>query len=181
MTYDFSDAKPNDFECIPDNTTVPLIFKFIHGEHSDDLHPTKDGRARMVKGELVVTEGQFAKRKIFLNLLVKTSDDEDEGHAKACEISRSTLRAIIEAARGYAPTDETPAAVKARQLAKISDLDGMEFWGVVGIEKGKGTYSDKNVLKRVLAHGKEPDVSTAAEAKATRETVKKAAVAKTKW
>jgi hypothetical protein len=151
--YDLNDAEPNTFECIPDGTQVPVIFKLIVGEASDNLHPTKDGRARMVKLEAVVTDGPYAKRRVFLNLLLDSSDKMDEGHKKAIEISKSTLRAIVEAAKGFSPTDETPAAVAARHLKSVNDLDQLECTIVVGIEIGTGSYPDKNVVKRVVPVG----------------------------
>lgn len=156
MTYDFSNAEPNTFEVIPDGTTAPLLIKFINGDPSDDLHATKDGSGRFAKLEVVVTEGQYAKRKFFLQyMLASTRKGADaEGHIKAIDISRSSLRSIVEAARGFAPTDESDKAVAARKLKAISDLDGMEFTGVIGIEKGTGGYQDRNTLKRVVPVGK---------------------------
>lgn len=158
MSYDFSTAEPNTFEVIPDNTQVPIILKFVHGEQPDDLHPTKDGDGRMVKLEAIVTGGQYAKRKIFLQymLTTKRTGAEGEGHRKAINISSSTLRAMVEAARGFSPTDESAQAIEARKLKNISDLDGMEFSVIVGIDKAQPgtTFSDRNSIKRVVPVGK---------------------------
>lgn len=154
MSYDLNDAQPNTFEVIPADTTAPVVIKFLHGEQKDDLHPTKNGDGRMVKCEVVVTSGQYAKRKFFLNLMLASSDPSNEGHKKAIEISKSTLRSIVEASRGFAPTDESAQAIEARKLKNISDIDGMEFTALIGVEKGTGGYSDKNTLKRVIPAGK---------------------------
>lgn len=172
---DFNTAETNNFEVIPDGETVHLILKFIAGDPADDLHATKDGTGRLMKAELVVTEGKYAKRKLFLNQMLATTrrGAEAEGHQKAIDISRSLLRSIVEAARGVSPTDETPKAVEARKLNAIADLDQMEFWAVVGVDSSPG-YADKNVIKRVLPAGKGPG-EKAYDAKAESASMKSAA------
>ena len=59
-----------------------------------------------------------------------------DGHAKAAEVSRGTLRAIIESAKGIKPEDVSPQARQARTV-ELKDIDGMTFVAKIGVEKGK--------------------------------------------
>lgn len=81
-----------------------------------------------------------------------------DGQHKACKISGSKLRAIIEAARGINPKDKSPTANSARQLATILDFDKMTFPARVGIEKEgrehKGRLYWNNVLSMVITPDK---------------------------
>jgi hypothetical protein len=81
-----------------------------------------------------VIGGPHDKRKLWLLL---TLDGTTEGHAKAAEISRIKLCAILECARGIRPNDESKAARQGRHLNSYGDLDGLRFIAKIGIEKGK--------------------------------------------
>jgi hypothetical protein len=78
-----------------------------------------------------------------------------DGHAKAAEISRSTLRTIVESARGIKPDDTSPKARDLRMMS-LKDFDNMTFIGKIGVEKGgtkadgSGNYPDKNILAGVI-------------------------------
>lgn len=171
-------------DTIPDNTTVRIVLAFIHGDHAPDskgvnqLHKSKSSEALMLSLEATVLEGPFAKRKFWPRYYMGAASGETtEGQTTALGISRKMLRAIVEAARGFAPTDETPAAIKARQLTSLAELDGMEVTVVTGIEKGSGGFDDKTVIKRVVPHGKAGAATTQgynakAEAAATMKTAK---------
>lgn len=157
--YDFNDAKPNDFEVLPDNTEVKVLLKVQAGDHDladGCLRRSEKTGAHMLNLEATVLEGKFAKRKVFFGFYLGNDTGKlTEGQQTAVDMSRSKLRAITEAARGFSPTDETPAAIEARKLKKgFMDLNDMEVSVILGVEKGTGGYSDKNVLKRVVPHGK---------------------------
>ena len=59
-----------------------------------------------------------------------------DGHAKAAEISRGRLRAILKAPAGSSPTRRQGGANKAR-VAELSEFDGLRFIVKVGVEKGQ--------------------------------------------
>lgn len=170
-------------ENIPDNETVKVRLAFVYGDHAPDdkgnlqLHKSKSSDALMLSLEATVIEGKYARRKFWPRYYMGSVTGEmTEGQTTAVGISRKMLRAIVEAARGFAPADETPAAIKARQLSSLVELDGMEVTVVTGIEKGRDGFDDKTVIKRVVAHGKEGGPKTydaKAEAKATAATAKR--------
>jgi hypothetical protein len=90
-----------------------------------------------------VIEGDYARRKFWSLMLV---EGETEGQKQAADISRKCLRAILESAGGIDPVDESEQAISARSVNGYADLDGLRFWAVVGVKKGKNGYKDKNVL-----------------------------------
>lgn len=155
---DFSDAQPNTFDVIPDNTEVPVIFAVQAGDPDlgdGCLKRSKNTDAIMLNLEATITAGKFAKRKFFPSFYMGvTGGQPTEKQQTGIDMARAKLRAIVEAARGFSPTDETPAAVAARKLASLREIDGMECSVVLGVEKGEGTFPDKNVIKRVVPHGK---------------------------
>lgn len=166
---DFNDAKPNEFELLPDNTEVPVIFKVQPGDSEDGCIKRAQSGALMLNLEATVTAGKYAKRKLFFAFFMGREDgDLTEGQQTGVDMSRSKLRAIAEAARGFAPTDETAPAIAARKLKGYRDFDGMECSVILGIEKGTGAFSDKNSLKRVVPHGKAGKYDAGAEAASMR-------------
>ena len=95
------------------------------------LSRSKDGNSEALDCEFVVVDGQHVHRK-FWSLL--TVGGTTEGHAKAAEISRTRLRAILESARGIRPDDKSEAAKQARQVGSYADFDGLRFIGQIGVE-----------------------------------------------
>ena len=155
---DFSTAEPASFDVIPEGTEAPIIIKVQAGDPDladGCLKRGKNSDALMLNLEATITGGKYAKRKFFPNFYMDSESGElTEGQQTGVDMARSKLRAIVEAARGFSPTDETPAAITARKLKSLRDLDGMEVTVILGVEKGTGGFSDKNVIKRVVAHGK---------------------------
>jgi hypothetical protein len=134
---------------IPDGTAVPVHATLRPGGAGDGgwLKRNRDGTCLMLDFEFTVLDGDFARRKFWSMLVV---EGETEGQQKAADISRSRLRAMLESARGINPADESEKAVAARRVASLQDFDGLRFWAVVGVEKGKDGYKDRNVLKAVV-------------------------------
>jgi hypothetical protein len=159
MPYDYSDAQPpRDFELIPNGTIVTVAMHVRAGNVGEDgmLKRSKTGDAEMLDVEFVVVDGEFAKRKFWQNFTLSGSTD---GHAKAAEISRSTLRAIIESARGIKPDDMSDQARKARTV-RLRDFDNLTFIAKIGVEKGRpkndgsGDWPDRNTLAAVITPDK---------------------------
>lgn len=174
LSTDFSNAEPSGFDTIPDGTEVPVIFKVQAGDIEDGCIKVGKTGSLMLNLEATVTGGKYAKRKVFFGFYMGREDGElTDGQQTAVDMSRSKLRSILEAARGVSATDETPAAIKARAIKSWRDLDGLECSVILGVEEGTGTFSDKNVLKRVVGVGKEN--KAAQEAGATASASKAAA------
>ena len=149
--YDYSDAP--SFNLIPHGTIAELQMTIQPGNAGEDgmLTRSKDGLCEMLVVECIVVDGQFAKRKLWERFVLTGTSD---GHAKAAEISRSRLRAILESARGIKPDDVSPEARAARTV-KLADFNGMRFLAKIGIEKGgergDGTnYPDRNTLLQII-------------------------------
>jgi hypothetical protein len=151
MPISFNDAKPQastELELIPDGTIAPVRLT-VRGEKL-----TKAGDARMLDCEYIVTAGPFAKRKVWMNMMITSNGSA--GHDKAVSITMSSVRAMLESAYGLAEDDKSPDAMQARTISDWSDLDGLEFVAKFGIEKSKDEqYPDKNRLQAVGA--KSPD------------------------
>jgi hypothetical protein len=151
MAFDYSDApQQREFDVIPANTiaTVQLTVRAGGAGEEGMLKRSQDGGCEMLDAEFVVVDGQYARRKFWERMILAGTTD---GHAKAAEISRSRLRAVLESARGIKPDDMSPEA-RTKRTAKLTDFDGIRFVAKIGVEKGKdkgnggGTYPDRNVL-----------------------------------
>jgi len=154
MSYDFSTAQASGFEIIPENARVPVKIAVQAGDPGTPENcfaVTKSGLYQLVL-EVVVTDGDFKGRRFWQRLTMGAQKgiEMTEGQQKGVNISAALLRSILEAARGFAPTDETPQAVAARKIASLFELDGLEFEIIVGIEKGRDGYADKNKIGKVV-------------------------------
>jgi hypothetical protein len=138
---------------IPDGTIVPVQVTVRPGGAGDGgwLKHSKDGTCLMLDVEFTVIEGKYARRKFWTLLTV---EGETEGHQKAADISRSRLRAFLEGAHGINPSDESERAAACRLVSSYQGFDNLRMWVVVGLEKGKNGYKDKNFLKAVVTPDK---------------------------
>lgn len=152
--YDYSTAERTSFDLIPAKTVAPVRIALQSGDAGTPENAfavTRTGLHQLVM-ECTITEGEFAKRKIFNRLTTGAQPGTQltEGQEKGIAIGKAQIRAILEAARGFAPTDESPEAVAARKMQSIHELDGLEVWVEIGIEKGKDGYEDKNKIMKIL-------------------------------
>jgi hypothetical protein len=149
MSMDFNNAESNNsFDLIPVGTVAPLIMTIRPGKHGDGGWETASNSsdATYLNCEFTVTAGPFKSRKFWGNMVVSGGKKDESGNSIAGNISRSTLRGILESSRKIKPADESEAAQKARMVDSYGDFSGMEFVGKIGIEKGTGQYEDKNKL-----------------------------------
>lgn len=149
MSMDFNDAESNSsFDLIPTNTVAPMVMTIRPGSHGEGGWETKSNSsdATYLNCEFQITAGKYANRKFWGNLVVSGGKTDENGNSIAGNISRSTLRGILESARQIKPDDESDDAKKKRVVSGYGDFSGMEFVGKVGIEKGTGGYEDKNKL-----------------------------------
>jgi hypothetical protein len=147
--FDFNTApEQRDFDVIPDGTIVVVQLNIRAGNAGEDglFKRSKNGDAEGLDCELTVVEGPYAKRKVFVWMLLSGTTD---GQAQMAHSNKGKLRAILESARGIKPQDVSEVAKKAR-IAELRDFDGIRFMAELGIERGKDGYRDKNILKRVI-------------------------------
>jgi hypothetical protein len=156
MTMDFNDAtgKQRSTDLIPNGTVAVLQIKVRPGNAGEGgwLKRSADGNSEALDTELTVIGGPHNGRKLWLLL---TLGGTTEGHAKAAEISRIKLCAILECARGIRPGDESETARQGRHADSYGDFNGLRFIAKIGIEKGKAKpdgslFPDKNVVLEII-------------------------------
>jgi len=152
--HDFNDAdKQGSSEPIPAKTVVRVAMKIKPGGYEDGgwITASKSSDARMIAAEFVVIDGPYVGRRWWQYMVVSGGKLNDKGQSIAGNISRQTLRAILESARNINPDDQGPEAVRKRQIVSWGDFNGMGFLCRVGIEKDKtGQYDDKNKIAEVI-------------------------------
>jgi hypothetical protein len=137
------------FNVIPPNTIVTLQMHINRGGVGPDgwLTRAADGASENLDCVFIVTDGEYAKRKIFQKL---TLHGTTPGHAEAGEISKATLRAIIESARGIRPDDKSEAANTARKLKSYGDFDQLGFTARLGVRPPRDGYAARNTILEVI-------------------------------
>ena len=111
--------------------------------------------------EFVVVSGQFEGGRIWENLFLPVDMQNPtlaltKGQTGICQGSGSTMKAILEAARGIHPADGSPGGVQARSINGFEDFQGLEFGVMVGIDKPKaGDKFINNNIMRVITPDKE--------------------------
>lgn len=145
MSMDFNTAESNSgFDLIPVGTVAPMIMTIKPGATGEGgWESTSETSAyTWLSVEFAITGGKFKNRKFWQNMMVSGPSEE------AINITRSTLRGILESGRKIKPDDESEAAKRARIVTGYGDFSGLEFVGKIGIEKAKpgSGYDDKNKL-----------------------------------
>lgn len=120
-------------------------------------HPllTNSGKgSEYLDAEFEVVGGTFQGTKIWDVMLFS---GQSQGQQTAASITRSRLRAMLEASRGIMPNDQSPAAAQARKINGFEDLQGIEFPIRVGAElsepqvkNGKRVQYVNNTLDKVI-------------------------------
>ena len=147
---DFNTAgEQKSFDVIPANTICTLQMTIRPGGAGDDgwLKTAAGGLSEGLDCEFVVVEGQFAKRKLWQLFTLRGTTP---GHAEAGEISRNTLRAILESARGIKPSDTSEAAQAARKVKAWADFDQIRFIARLGVRPPRDGYPAKNTILEVI-------------------------------
>jgi hypothetical protein len=149
---DFNTAEPRDeLTLIPEGTVAIVAIAIKPGNIAGQdpyLSYSKDGKSTGVDLEFtVVDEGPFARRKLFQRL---TLDGTTPGHDQAGEISRKTVRTLLESAHGLSSKDESEAAQAKRTIPDWSALNGLRVLVKIGIKPASNGYDAKNVIRYVL-------------------------------
>lgn len=181
MAYDFNDAESNSgsFEIIPAGTIAPMIMTVRPGAVGDGgwLTTSATSQYNWLNCEFAITDGPFRGRKIWQLMMI-------EGPSEAAvNITRSTLRGIIESARGIKATDESAEAKAKRVINNYGDFSGMEFTGKIGIEKSTNAAypDDKNKLLGAVAGEVKASAGAAPLAKKPPVSANTNAAAKPSW
>lgn len=105
----------------------------------------------------VLAPPQYAHRKLFAFWTVAGGAVDEKGQSKGWNITKATLRAMVESATGTDPKDESPQAKANRQIGGFKQLDNCPFYAKLGVEAGSersdrpGTYyADKNIISYVV-------------------------------
>lgn len=96
-------------------------------------------------------------RVIYQNFMLHFTKTPTDKSAMAISISMRTLRAIVESTRKINPKDTSPEATKARIISDFSDLNGMMFPVIVGVEWGQKNQSGKRFLNNTIKKIVTPD------------------------
>lgn len=154
MSYDFNSAdRQQAFDVIPTGTIVSLVMNIRPGGAGEGGWMKKSGNsdALMLDCEFIVAEGPYARRKLWQYMVLSGGKVNDKGDSIAGNITRSTLRAMLESARGIMPDDNSDQAMQARRINGWQDFCGLVFLAKLGVEKDKtGQYADKNRIMAVI-------------------------------
>jgi hypothetical protein len=145
--FDLNDAETGGGtgSLMPAGTVARAVFTIRPGGHGEGgLFKQSSKGDLMLDCEWTISEGPFARRKVWDYLLVTGSE-------KATAITKKTLRALVEGNYGIRPDDMSDQAKAARRI-NLAQLSGMTGCISVGIESEPG-YEPKNVLKFVIAPG----------------------------
>ncbi len=154
--YNTADVGGGSFDLIPTGTIARVALAIRPGGEGEGgwLTQSKSSDAQYLNCEFVVLEGPYDKRKFWTNLTVSGGKVNEDGSSIAGNITRATLRAILESARGIKPDDESDEAKRKRLVNGYGDFNGMEFWARVGIEPARDQYAAKNKLAGAITPDK---------------------------
>ena len=151
FNFNDADGQRKPFEVIPANTTCVLQLTIRPGGGGDDGWLTEattgKGVSQGLDCEFTVVEGEHAGRKLWHTL---TLGGTAPTHAEAGRISRNTIRAMIECARGVKPDDTSDEAKAKRSLSGWGDLNGMRFMARLGVKPPEGNYAAKNTILEII-------------------------------
>ena len=127
---DFSSAEDQQsFDVIPKGTIARVRMTIKPGGYNDPDQGWTGGYATLgdsgavyLNCEFVVTEGPFARRKVWS--LIGLHSPKGPTYAN---MGRSFIKSILNSARGFSAKDDSPQAMQARRINGIGDLDGIEF------------------------------------------------------
>jgi hypothetical protein len=182
-TLDFNTAGEQR-SVIPANTICKLQMTIRRGGVGDDgwLKRSADGGSEGLDCEFTIVGGEYAKRKLWQLFTLRGTT---EGHAEAGEISRNTLRAILESARGIRPDDKSEAAQAARRLGSWGDFDQIRFMACLGVRPPSGGYAAKNTILKVITPERQdwtkPEQITVAKTPGDTATRPANAIDRPKW
>jgi hypothetical protein len=154
FNFDLNNAgEQRTLEVMPDGTicTTQLTIRPGGAGENGWLKKSANGAAEGLDCELTVTEGPYAKRKVFQWMVLSGTTP---GHEEAAEITRRFLRALLESAYGIRPDDQSDAAKAARSVTGWGDFDQLRFIVRVGVRPPENGYPAKNIIREVITPDK---------------------------
>jgi hypothetical protein len=161
----------NNVETQRDRTPVPdgvyrLRARVIPGGVGSDgmLRRARNGRQLMLELECTVARGNHEGRKIW-DYPTAELDESTNGtlppiEPAALEKLRNSLRmglvrlrAIIDSALGFDPSDRSPEMEKKRSFESYDFFDGLEFWAQIVETPANGRYGPGNQIDLIVVHG----------------------------
>ena len=139
MSIDFNSSEnQSNFDLIPNGTLAKVRMSIKPGGHDDQNQGWIGGYATRNEAtgsiylscEFVILEGEYAKRKVWGILGLHSNKGPEWGN-----MGRSFIKAILNSARGFSESDNSPAAQSARKINGIGDLDGIEFVAKITTKK----------------------------------------------
>lgn len=159
MSLDFNTAEEqfdgvtSDFTPIPEGEIVDVLLTIRPGGAGPEgiLKQSQRSDAQYLDCEYTVTNGEYERRKFWGNLTVAGGSLDDQGQSKAGNISKRTIRALLESCYNVQPKDMGDEAKSIRMLSSYMDLNNLLVKVKVDIE----TYNDKenNKLGKVIVPG----------------------------
>ena len=151
---DYNDADSQaSYDQIPKGTIVPVRMTIKPGGFDDPSQGWTGGYAThndttgsvYLSAEFVITEGPFAKRKVWSLIGLLSLKGPEWG-----SMGRSFVRGILNSSRGLSDKDNSPQAQNSRRINGFADLDGIEFLAKVDV--GKDANGDaKNEIRFAVA------------------------------
>ncbi|MBT4703233.1 MAG: hypothetical protein HOB79_19340 [Rhodospirillaceae bacterium] len=151
---DYNDAESQtSYDLIPKGTIVPVRMTIKPGGYDDPSQGWTGGYAThndttgsvYLNAEFVITEGPFAKRKVWSLIGLLSLKGPEWGN-----MGRSFVRGILNSSRGLSDKDKSPEAQAVRRINGFSDLDGIEF--LAKIDVGTDANGDpKNEIRFAVA------------------------------
>jgi hypothetical protein len=147
---DYNDAGSQaSYDLIPKGTIVPVRMTIKPGGFDDPSQGWTGGYAThndttgsvYLSAEFVITEGPFAKRKVWSLIGLLSLKGPEWG-----SMGRSFVRGILNSSRGLSDKDNSLQAQNSRRINGFADLDGIEF--LAKIDVGKDANGDpKNEIR----------------------------------
>lgn len=139
MSIDFNNSEnQSNFDLIPNGTLAKVRMSIKPGGYDDQNQGWVGGYATRNEAtgsvylscEFVILEGEYAKRKVWGILGLHSNKGPEWGN-----MGRSFIKAILNSARGFSESDNSPAAQSARKINGLGDLDGIEFVAKITTKK----------------------------------------------
>ena len=134
--FDFTNAKPPEFELIPEGAVVTVSIHIRGGGVGDEglrkRGESEKGVHEALDLEFVVLDGPHKGKRFWDYLVVEGTGD---GQKKMAVSNMHTLKLLLDSALGLDPKDESPEARAARTVSE-SWFEGRVCMVKIGKQKG---------------------------------------------
>ena len=150
---DLNDAEEQrEYDLIPKGTIAPVRMTIKPGGYDEPHMGWTGGYATRNENtgavylncEFVITEGKFAKRKIWSLIGLHSPKGPEWSN-----MGRSFVKAILNSSRGVDPKDGSPEAQNKRRINGFQDLDGIELLAKIDVGKD-ARDDDKNEIRNAV-------------------------------